>query len=73
MKFFEKLAEAAWYKMMMPKLYGWGASLVILGALFKINHYEGADIMLLIGLSMEAIIPYISYICHPNPGEIPVK
>ena len=34
----EKITEAKWYKVMMPKLYGWGASLVIIGALFKIEH-----------------------------------
>ena len=66
MKFFENLAEAKWYKTMMPKLYGWGASLVILGALFKINHYEGADIMLLIGLGMEAVIFFFSAFEKPH-------
>ena len=34
----EKVTEAKWYKLMMPKLYGWGAAVVILGALFKIEH-----------------------------------
>ena len=36
----EKVTEATWYKVMMPKLYGWGASLVIIGALFKIEHWQ---------------------------------
>ena len=31
---FEKITEASWYKILMPKLYGWGAAIVILGALF---------------------------------------
>jgi len=44
----------------MTKLYGWGASVVILGALFKINHYQGADIMLIVGLGTEAIIFFFS-------------
>jgi gliding motility-associated protein GldL len=44
----------------MSKLYGWGASVVILGALFKINHYPGADIMLIIGLGTEAVIFFFS-------------
>ncbi len=48
------------WKRGMGLLYGWGASVVIIGALFKINHYEGADIMLLIGLGMEAIIFFFS-------------
>jgi len=48
------------FRQFMAKLYGLGASVVILGALFKINHYPGADIMLVIGLSTEAIIFFFS-------------
>lgn len=44
------------YKNFMAKLYGIGAAVVILGALFKINHYAGADIMLIAGMGTEAII-----------------
>jgi gliding motility-associated protein GldL len=44
----------------MAKLYGWGASVVILGALFKINHYQGADYMLIVGLGTEALIFFFS-------------
>ena len=36
---FEKITEASWYKILMPKLYGWGAAIVILGALFKIEKF----------------------------------
>jgi len=54
------ITEAKWYKLMMPKLYGWGAAIVILGALFKIEHYPGASIMLATGLGMEAIIFFFS-------------
>jgi len=54
------ITEAKWYKFMMPKLYGWGAAIVILGALFKINHYAGAEYMLAIGLGMEAVIFFFS-------------
>ena len=39
----------AW-KSFMSKLYGWGAAIVIVGALFKIEHWEGASEMLIIGL-----------------------
>ena len=56
----ERITEAKWYKIMMPKLYGWGASVVILGALFKINHYPFASEMLAAGLGMEAIIFFFS-------------
>ena len=48
------------YSNIMPKIYGIGASIVILGALFKINHYPGADLMLVIGLTTEAIIFFFS-------------
>tara|TARA_Y100001968_G_C19389390_1_gene734702 strand:+ start:226 stop:870 length:645 start_codon:yes stop_codon:yes gene_type:complete len=54
------ITEARWYKKMMPKLYGWGASLVIIGALFKIEHWPYASTFLIIGLSMEAIIFFFS-------------
>ena len=62
----EKVTEAKWYKLMMPKLYGWGASIVILGALFKIEHYPGASIMLACGLGMEAIIFFFSAFEKPH-------
>ena len=48
------------FRNFMAKLYGWGASVVILGALFKINHYPGADYMLIAGLGTEAIIFFFS-------------
>ena len=48
------------YKVIMSKLYGWGASIVIIGALFKINHYPYADEFLIVGLSTEAIIFFFS-------------
>mgnify|MGYP003573561027 CR=1 FL=1 len=44
----------------MAKVYGLGASVVLIGALFKINHYPGADIMLIIGLGTEAVIFFFS-------------
>ncbi len=40
----------------MAKLYGIGAAIVIVGAMFKIQHWPGAGIMLVGGLSIEAII-----------------
>ena len=48
------------YKSIMPKIYGIGASIVIVGALFKIQHYEGAGLMLGIGLATEAVIFFLS-------------
>ncbi|HNW72158.1 MAG: gliding motility protein GldL [Bacteroidales bacterium] len=55
-----------YYKNFMSKLYGWGASVVIIGALFKINHYTGADVMLIIGLGTESIIFFFSAFEPPH-------
>ncbi len=44
------------WKDFMAKLYGFGAAVVIVGALFKIQHWPGASLMLIIGLGTEAVI-----------------
>ena len=44
------------WKLFMSKLYGFGAAVVIVGAMFKIQHWPGASLMLIIGLSTEALI-----------------
>src|SRR5688500_9349825 len=54
------------YKTIMPKVYGIGAAVVIIGALFKILHYEGADQMLFIGLTTEAVIFFLSAFEPPH-------
>jgi len=54
------------YKNFMSKLYGWGAAVVIIGALFKINHYTGADEMLIIGLGTESLIFFFSAFEPPH-------
>lgn len=46
-------------------LYSVGASVVILGALFKLLHVPGADPMLIIGMGTEAIIFFISAFDEP--------
>ena len=43
------------WKLFMAKLYGIGAAVVIMGALFKIMHWPGANFMLTIGMLTEAI------------------
>lgn len=48
------------YETIMPKVYGIGAAVVIVGALFKILHLPGANQMLMIGLSTEAVIFFLS-------------
>lgn len=44
------------FDVLMPKVYGLGAAVVIVGALFKIQHWEFANEMLIIGLLTEAAI-----------------
>lgn len=48
------------YKNMTAKLYGLGASAVIIGALFKIEHWAGAGLLLTIGMVTESIIFFVS-------------
>lgn len=43
-------------KKVMNFAYGMGAAVVIIGALFKIQHWTGASLMLIVGLSIEALI-----------------
>ena len=55
-----ELVETDGYKKFMAKVYGWGASVVMVGALFKIQHYPGAGPMLVVGLLTEAVIFFFS-------------
>jgi len=48
------------WKKFMAKLYGLGAAVVIVGAMFKIMHWPGAGPMLVIGLSTETFIFFFS-------------
>jgi gliding motility-associated protein GldL len=50
----------------MPKVYGIGAAVVIVGALFKIMHWPGADTMLIAGLGTEALIFFVSAFQKPH-------
>lgn len=40
--------------------YNWGAAIVIMGALFKLIHLPGANIMLCVGMGTEVLIFFIS-------------
>ncbi len=44
----------------MAKLYGIGAAVVIIGAMFKIQHWPFASVLLVVGLSTEAVIFFFS-------------
>jgi len=46
-------------------LYSIGASVVILGALFKLLHVPGADLMLILGMGTEAFIFFVSAFDEP--------
>lgn len=48
------------FSTIMPKVYGIGAAIVIVGAMFKILHLPGAGAMLAIGLTTEAVIFFLS-------------
>ena len=50
------LFESQGFKKFMAKLYGIGAAIVIVGALFKIMHWPFAGPMLVVGLGTEAVI-----------------
>jgi len=48
------------FEKFMPMAYGIGAAIVICGAMFKIMHWPGAGFMLVLGLSTEALIFFLS-------------
>ncbi len=54
------IVESSGWKNFMSKLYGIGASVVIIGALFKIQHWKGAGLCLTMGLLTEATIFFFS-------------
>lgn len=54
------------WKNFMAKLYGIGAAIVIIGALFKIQHWPLASFFLILGLSTEAIIFFFSAFEPPH-------
>ena len=55
-----EIVQSAGWKNFMAKLYGIGASIVIIGAMFKIQHWTGGGIMITCGLATEAIIFFFS-------------
>lgn len=63
---FSKFLESRKYKKIMGVVYGFGASIVLVGALFKLTHWPGANIMLTIGLLTEAVIFFLSAFEPPH-------
>lgn len=63
---FEQALESSFFKRFMSVAYGLGASIVIMGALFKITHIKGANEALFIGMVTEAIIFALSALQKPH-------
>lgn len=66
MSFINNLVRSKGYKTFMAYLYGWGAAVVIVGALFKIMHWPGANMMLIAGMSVEGVIFFLSAFEPPH-------
>ncbi len=45
--------------------YSWGAAIVILGALFKLTHLKGGNIMLFVGMGTEAVVFFLAAFDRP--------
>lgn len=45
--------------------YSWGASVVILGTLFKLTHVPGANLMLYLGMGTEVVVFFLSAFDRP--------
>ncbi|RAI86952.1 type IX secretion system motor protein PorL/GldL [Algoriphagus yeomjeoni] len=61
--------SAKFYSSIMPKVYGIGAAVVILGAMFKILDWQFANLMIGVGLSTEALIFFLSAF-EPKSEEV---
>ena len=57
---FQQFLVSRKFKTFMGYLYGWGASVVMIGAYFKLTHIPCADFMLALGLGIEALIFFMS-------------
>jgi len=55
-----EIVQSSGWKSFTAKLYGFGASIVIIGALFKIQHWPGSTVALASGLIIESIIFFFS-------------
>lgn len=66
MSVLDNIVRSKAYKNFMAKLYGIGAAVVIFGALFKIMHWPGANLMLILGMTTETIIFFLSAFEPPH-------
>ena len=68
-KKFVKWMQTRKVKVLMGYIYGWGAAVVLVGALFKLTHWlpgQAANIMLAVGLFVEAFIFIMSSFEPPH-------
>lgn len=59
MKKFQRYLDTEKGRILLNYLYSWGAAIVILGALFKLTHIHGANLMLFLGMGTEVIVFFI--------------
>jgi gliding motility-associated protein GldL len=57
------------WKTFMGYVYGWGASVVMIGALFKLEHWQYSSLLLTVGLVTEAFIFFLS--AFEPPTDMP--
>ncbi|MGF1533190.1 MAG: gliding motility protein GldL [Bernardetiaceae bacterium] len=67
MSFKEETSLQRFYRVVVPKATSFGAAIVVLGALFKIQHFPGAGIMLMVGLGVESLIFLLGVFEPPQP------
>jgi gliding motility-associated protein GldL len=64
-----ELIKTKRWKTFMGYVYGWGAAIVMIGALFKLEHLKYSGVLLAIGLITEAFIFFLS--AFEPPLEMP--
>ena len=55
-----ELLKTKRWKTFMGYVYGWGAAIVMIGALFKLQHWNYSGYLLAVGLITEAFIFFLS-------------
>lgn len=56
-------------QMFLNYAYSWGASIVILGALFKLTHIAGANLMLFLGMGTEVVVFFLAGFERPYEDD----
>jgi gliding motility-associated protein GldL len=64
----KEFVQQRWWKSFMGYLYSWGASVVMIGALMKLEHFPLSSYFLIAGLGTEAIIFFFAGF-EPLPEE----